>query len=145
MATIGRDEELGLKQVMVNPERLHIGDTYFKSIIEVSKDKKGYKLGRFSFTDSRVFVHNSNNMGYRPLKSNEVNSKMVKRLREFMSNQNKDFLKYTNWDVAKYYWNYEYDLIPQGIDDYMEGIHDNISHGSYVPSTQEIQITWGLN
>ena len=139
MATIGSKDELGLKQISVNPSSGN--DVYFKVLIDT---KKGLKMGRFDMKNNRLLVHNQDRRGYKPLTSNELTSEIITNIKTFMSEKYVNNNRYTNWDATKYYWNLELNSIPYNtsLEEYMSGKFDNEENYRYVSSKQKIPVTW---
>lgn len=140
MATIGGDEELGIR-VQVNPDRSKEGVPYFK-VFNDTKIKVGEtKVGRFHFTDDKMEYHNDKYLDW------DITNDDIKNIHIFMSKKNKKQPAYTNWQVACYKWNEEYGFMLDKEEEYFNGELDEefINHPSYVPSTTEIPDTWNTD
>ena len=72
--------------------------------------------------------------------------KEIKQIKELLSSKYRDTVN-TNWQMACWLWNMEYNYFELGPDDmklYFEGRFDDQfkDHPSYVPSTTPIPETW---
>ena len=139
MATVAISEELSLR-IEVHPDRNRRGNPYFK-VLNTPAYRKGLsKVCRLHFMDSEMEYHTGDGM-----LDWKINNRDIKNIKDFMRSFNKREKKYTNWQMACYLWNLEYNFFTDDDPDkYFSGIWDadNKDHPSYVPSTQEMSETW---
>jgi len=139
MATIATVENYKIK-IAVNPDTKRKGSPYFKAYNSISPRKGSSKVARFHFLDEGMEYHSGD--GYLNWK---ITQDIIDDIREILQMKNDENPKYTNWNHACYHWNLEFNLIPVGIDKFMNGDHDKIDHPSYVPSTTPIPKTWNYD
>lgn len=139
---VAADQELQLL-IEVDPDTGRGGNPYFK-VINSYKPKKGESLcARLDFLDDEMQYHHRDKNGYLVW---DVNSKAMKKIKEYLNTPDPVFTNYTIWQMTKWLWNLNYFdgiLINSGIKKYMDGEFDNdieiCNHPSYVPSSTPIQ------
>ena len=111
---------------------------YFK-VYDNSSYTSATKVARLHFKNYGIEDHKDRYESWYP------NNKEIKMIRNFMMNQHVDFPQYTNWQMACWLWNLEYDFFNNhNRDEYFAGKFDEEykDHPSYVPSTQKMPETW---
>lgn len=142
MATVKADEEIGIRiQINVDPGR--VGVPYFKVFNEFKTKKHETRVARLHFMNSGMEYHKDEYLDW------EITNKDVKRIKEVLKARYvEDNPDISNWDMAKYLWNLEYQFFGNSsMDKYFNGELDEKfkDHPSYVPSTTPIPDTWEYN
>ena len=137
MATVATDIEHNIR-IQVNPDRRRKGIPYFK-VYDNSSYTSATKVARLHFKNYGIEDHKDRYESWYP------NNKEIKMIRNFMMNQHVDFPQYTNWQMACWLWNLEYDFFNNhNRDEYFAGKFDEEykDHPSYVSSNQEMPESW---
>ena len=142
MAQTDQDTKLKLT-TWVNPDPNRSGDPYFKIYSDYLKNRATY-MARIKFLSPERVYHKSDEGKLEW----ELNSKIKKNLIRYMNMPSNLYAGNTRWDVTKFLWNNELDLVagnvPKGytskIDAYVDGYYDKQNKGnpSYVSSEVEI-------
>lgn len=129
MATIYKSKEYGIL-VAVNPDSKRSGLPYFKFFNSYDFNKATHVI-RIMFKDTDYVVHNDSKKLWK------LNTQDKKLLVKIMNQESKRYKGYTNWDAAKFDWNYEYLEEMLDIDSYFNGEYDDVyeSNPGYIPST----------
>lgn len=138
MLTIGSQQKPQLR-VQVNPDRGRKGSPYFKVFNTDELKTKQTRVARLSFLSTKIIYHRDEFRDWNITKKDIIN------IHNFMNSENKNYPGYTNWQITKWKWNYEYfGFNDEKFTDYMTGELDDKykNHPSYVPSTTEIPETW---
>ena len=143
MSTVAINKDKPNLLVMVNVDPNRIGNPYFK-VFNSSSYQKATKVARLHFFDEGVELHRGKYEIW------DLTKKDIKIIKEFLQRNHKGSLKYTNWQMACWLWNLEYNYFQFDIDDidrYMNGDFDKQfkDHPSYIPSDTPIPETWILN
>ena len=129
MSTIYKSKEYGIC-VAVNPDSKRSGNAYFK-YFNNSDFNKATKVIRILFKDIDYVVHKDGKQLWK------INTKEKKLLIEILKKESNRYKGYTNWDAAKFDWNYEYleEMIDSDL--YFNGYYDEMykDNPGYVPST----------
>lgn len=142
MATITRDAEEGVC-IRVNEERTKLSIAYFKAYNH-SKPSAATKVARFHFKDKGMEYRCNNPEGKNIW---DISSEDIRKVITVLKKRSEQFKGYTNWQSACYQWNYENDLIDEGITAYLSGKYDKRlkDNPAYVPSTQPMPKGWAYN
>lgn len=129
MATIYKSKEYGVC-VAVNPDSGRSGNPYFK-FFNNSDFRKATKIIRILFKKPDYVVHKDGKQLWK------LNTKEKKLLIEILNTESKQYKGYTNWEAAKFNWNYEYMEELLDIEEYYAGNYDELykNNPGYVPST----------
>lgn len=100
MATIYKSKEYGVL-VAVNPDSRRIGIPYFK-FYNNSNYNKADSIIRILFTKPDYIIHKDGKKLWK------LNSSDKKLLMEIMNEESKQYKGFSNWEAAKFNWNYEY-------------------------------------
>lgn len=116
MATIFKNKEQNIS-VVVNPDSNRSGNPYFK-FVNNSNFRNADKIIRILFNRPDYVIHHDGKELW------ELNSKEKKLLIAVMNKESSKYRGYTNWQAAKFDWNYEYFEEDWNIDDYFAGKYD---------------------
>ena len=137
--TITRDTEEGIC-IRVNEERCKLNIAYFK-VYNHPKNTVATKVARLHFKDKGMEYRRDDPEGK---KIWDISSKDIEKVITVLKKRSKDLERYTNWQVACFQWNYENELIDDGMDAYFNGEYDEElkDNPAYVPSTQSMPEGW---
>ena len=129
MATVFKNKKQNVS-IIVNPDSNRSGNPYFK-FVNNSNFRNADKLIRIMFNKPDYVIHHDGKDLWK------LNSKEKKLLITIMNKESSKYKGYTNWQAAKFDWNYEYFEEDWDIDDYFAGKYDNKfgSESGYVSST----------
>lgn len=129
MATVFKNKEQNVS-IIVNPDSSRSGNPYFK-FVNNSNFRNADKLIRIMFNKPDYVIHHDGKDLWK------LNSKEKKLLITIMNKESSKYKGCTNWQAAKFDWNYEYFEEDWDIDDYFAGKYDNEfgSEPGYVSST----------
>lgn len=132
MATIFKNKEIGVI-LAVHPDSTKISGPYFK-FANNPNYVQADKIIRILFNKCGYVVHHDGKELWR------LNSSEKKELVKILNMPYKANKNYTNWQIAKYEWNYEYLENNLDLEDYYNGVYDETykDDPSYVPSTLEM-------
>jgi hypothetical protein len=132
MSTIYKSKEYGIG-VSVNPDSKRSGNPYFK-FYNSSDYLSATKIIRIMFNKPDYIIHNNGKELWK------LNSKEKKLLMDVLHMPSKRYRGRTNWEAAKFDWNYEYLEEMIDIDEYFNGDYDELykNNPGYVNSTLSI-------
>ena len=141
MATVNIDKNLNIR-IQINPDPNRIGNPYFK-VYDACSYQKETKVARLHFLDTGMEYHQDEFADWVPT------NKEIKRIKGILLSEHSDD-GYTNWQMACWLWNLEYNYFefgPKDMKTYFGGKFDTQykDHPSYVPSTTPIPDTWEYN
>jgi hypothetical protein len=116
MATIYKNKEYGVL-VAVNPDSRRIGIPYFK-FYNNSNYNKADSVIRILFTEPDYIVHKDGKKLW------NLNSSDKRLLMQILQEESKQYKGITNWDAAKFNWNYEYLEEMLDFEKYFDGEYD---------------------
>ena len=136
--TITRDTDEGVC-IRVNEERTRLNIAYFKAYNH-SSPTIAMMVARLHFKDEGIETYEPD-----PEKQVwKVSAGDIKRIINTLEKESVDHPGITNWQYARYQWNYENGLIYGGLKAYLNGEYDEDLKNNpvYVPSTQPMPDGW---
>lgn len=139
MATIYKSKEYGVC-VAVNPDSGRSGNPYFKFFND-SDFRKATNIVRILFKEPDYVVHKDGKKLWK------LNTKEKKLLISILQKESKQYKGYTNWEAAKFNWNYEYLEEMIDIEEYYNGDYDEMysDNPGYIKSTLKMPDYTKLN
>lgn len=116
MATVYKNKEEDVT-VAVNPDSNRIGNPYFK-FFNNSDFRKADSVIRITFDNSDYIIYKD---GKRLWKLNTQEKKLLIKI---LRDESKQYKGFTNWEAAKFNWNYEYFEEMFDFEKYFNGEYD---------------------